>query len=304
MEFKKTTIKMPSSDNIHTLRGVIYIPQGEAKGIFHLVHGMREHIGRYDGFMSTLAENGYIVAGYDNLGHGASVNNDSELGFIAEKKGYNLLAEDVYNFGKKLRKNNKGLPFILMGHSMGSFIVRLAAAKHPEGIDKLIICGTGGPNPASAAGLLLCDIIGFFKGKRSYSKFIYNMAFGKYNDGFEGRHNYEWLTKDQEEIEKHRVDPLCHFKFSVGGMHDLVKLNSLTNKSRYIKMLNPDMPILLISGSEDPVGEKGKGVEKVYVNYKKYGKNVTKKIYENCRHEIHNDTCRDEMMADILEFIK
>ncbi|MBR0467023.1 MAG: alpha/beta fold hydrolase [Clostridia bacterium] len=304
MDFTKTTIKMPSSDKIHTLKGVIYLPNGTHKGVFHLVHGMTEHIGRYDWFMSTLAQNGYIVAGYDNLGHGHSVNNDSELGFIAKKKGYKLLAEDVYLFGEKLRKNNKGLPFILMGHSMGSFIVRLAAALHPEGIDKLIICGTGGPNPMAPIGLLLADILALFKGKKAFSPLLDNMAFGKYNDGFEGRHDYEWLTKDQDIIEKHKDDKYCHFNFSISAMHDLVKLNYLTNKPKYIKKLRDDMPIFLVSGSDDPVGDKGKGVNKVYVNYKKYGKDVKMKIYENCRHEIHNDTCKDEMIEDLLEFMK
>ena len=153
MNYKKTNIKMPSADKVHTLKGVIYLPEGQPKGVFHLVHGMTEHIGRYDWFMSTLAQNGYIVAGFDNLGHGRTVNDKSEFGFIAKKKGYELLALDVHNFGDKLRKNHKGLPFILMGHSMGSFIVRLSAAKYPEGIDKLIVCGTGGPNPLAGAGL-------------------------------------------------------------------------------------------------------------------------------------------------------
>lgn len=304
MDYVKKTIKMPSADKTHTLRGVIYLPANGAKGIFQLVHGMREHIGRYDSFMSTLAQNGYIVAGLDNLGHGNSVNDKSELGFIANKKGYDLLAEDVYKFGCKLKGNNKGLPLILMGHSMGSFIVRLAAAKHPDFIDKLIVCGTGGPNKMAPVGLFLSSVLGLFKGKRGYSNLLKKMAFGSYNKGFEGRHSYEWLTSDQEEIAKHKADTLCHFDFTISAMHDLVSLSYLVNKPKYIKRLNSEMPILLISGSLDPVGEKSKGVNKVYVNHKKYGKNIEMKLYENCRHEIHNDTCKEEMMADILEFIK
>ena len=131
-----------SSDKVHYLKGRIYIPEGSPKGLLHVVHGMTEYIGRYDGFMREMAEFGYITFGYDHLGHGMTAVDESELGFIAHKGGWNLLVDDVFLFGNEIRKAMSGekLPFILMGHSMGSFIVRLTAARYQHH-DKLIVMG-------------------------------------------------------------------------------------------------------------------------------------------------------------------
>lgn len=265
---------------------------------------MTEHIGRYDFLMQFYAEQGYIVAGYDNLGHGRTVRR-SDLGFIAPKKGYSLLVDDVHVFAEKLRKNNKGVPYILMGHSMGSFIVRLAANKYPDDFDKLIICGSAGPNPLAPVGLLLLDIITPFKGKRGYSKMISKMTFGSYNNGFNEESHSAWLSKDDEYKKKRLSDPYCNFHFTVSAMHDLIKLNHLCNKRKWYKNFKKDLPTLIISGDKDPVGEHGKGITKVYNKLKANGvSDITFKLYENCRHEIHNDTCREEVEADILSFIE
>ena len=292
-----------SSDGVHTLYGKIYIPNKNIKGIFHLVHGMTEYIGRYDHLMSFIALNGYICAGYDNLGHGKTSEND-QLGFIAEKDGYKFLIRDVKLFEDKLKAEYKDLPLILMGHSMGSFIVRLAAEKYPESIDKLIICGTAGPNPIAPIGLLITDLISAFKGKHSYSKTVENIAFGAYNKHFDNSSKYNWLTKDKSVIEKYEKDKFCTFHFSVQAMHDLVKLNIECNKKRWFENLKGELDILIISGKDDPVGNYGKGVKAVYGNLLKHNKTKIKlKLYENCRHEIHNDTSKDEMFSDILLFI-
>ena len=128
MAYTKKEISVPSSDGLHMLKGVTYIPQGEIKGIFHLVHGMREYIGRYEHFLPFFAENGFVCVGYDHLGHGNTAN-EGELGFIAQKGGYKYLVEDVYRFAEHIKSEFPDLPYILMGHSMGSVIVRLAATR-------------------------------------------------------------------------------------------------------------------------------------------------------------------------------
>ena len=291
-----------SSDGIHTLKGVVYLPESEPKGILHLVHGMTEYIGRYNLLMSIISTAGFIVCGFDNLGHGKTASED-ERGFIAEKDGYRFLIEDVKIFGDSVKADYPDIPYYLFGHSMGSFIVRLAAEKYGESIDKLIICGTGGPNPAAGAGLLICDIISLFKGKRGYSGFIENMAFGSYNRKFPGGTKYEWLTKDKKIIEAYAADPLCTFRFTLSALHDLVKLNSLCNKPEWFKNMRKNLPILLISGADDPVGDYGKGVKAVYEKLKEQGCNVQLRLYKNCRHEIHNDTCKTESTQDILKFL-
>ncbi len=302
MNYEIKTVKVRSSDNIHTLKGKIFIPEGEIKGIFHLVHGMTEHIDRYDGFFDEFAKRGYVCCGYDNLGHGKTANNAEELGFIAHKKGYDYLMRDVKVFSDKIRKNYPNVPYILMGHSMGSFIVRGTAVNYVLDPDKLIICGTGGPNIASGAGLLLTDIFKLLFGEKHISDIIDKTAFGTYNKRFEGTSPYNWLTKDSEAIKKYSKDDYCTFKFTVSAMHDLVKLNRIANSRKFFRELDPKIPVLIVSGDSDPVGNYGKGVKKVYNKLKK-GRNVTLKLYKDGRHEIHNDTCKEEMIKDILEFI-
>ncbi|MBO4692951.1 MAG: lysophospholipase [Clostridia bacterium] len=290
-----------SSDSLHKLKGVVYMPAGEPLGIFHLVHGMTEYIGRYDALLSLVASAGFIACGFDNLGHGKTAS-EGERGFIASKKGYKYLIDDVMLFGNSVKKDYPGIPYYLMGHSMGSFIVRLTAEKYKNSIDRLIICGTGGPNPASGAGLALINILMLFKGKHGYSDFVENMAFGSYNKRFTGG-KYSWLTKDEAVQSAYAADPLCTFRFTLSALKDLVKLNSLCNRPGWFKSLRKDMPILLISGEDDPVGNYGKGVRTVYSRLKKYGYDVTLNLYENCRHEIHNDSCKQQSAKDILKFI-
>lgn len=293
-----------SSDKQHQLKGKIYLPEGEAKGLLHVVHGMCEYIGRYDFFMREIAEEGYITFGYDHLGHGYTAKDNSELGFIAHENGWQKLIDDVYLFGEEVRKEyGESLPFTLMGHSMGSFIVRLTAAKYDH-YDKLIVMGTGGPNPAAGAGIAVCGMLKIFKGERGYSNLVQNMAFGTYNKGFEQENDpYAWLSVNKENRDNYRVDPFCTYQFTLSAMQDLVKLNKYSNDSEWFEKMNKQKPILLTAGGEDPVGEHGTGVKKVYELLKEAGANVQLKLYEGYRHEILNDYCRDTVIADIKSFI-
>lgn len=304
MSFELKEFCVNSTDNIHTLAGRLYIPEGEIKGLFHIVHGMTEYIERYDCLMSHLAENGYLTFGYDNLGHGKTAKDESELGFIAHKDGWKYLVNDVDNFENAVKKLYPEKPLFLMGHSMGSFIARLAAENFKENYSKLIFCGTGGKNPLANAGLIITDIIRAIKGEKHISKTVKNMAFGSYNKRFVGSTGREWLTNDIAAVEKYATDKFCNYDFTVSAMHDLIKLNAMSNRKEWYYNINPDTPVLLIAGDCDPVGNYGKGVKEVYNKLINAKATAEIKLYENCRHEIHNDTCRDEVFHDILEFIK
>lgn len=300
-EIKELTVK--STDNIHTLNGRIYIPSGDIKGVVHIVHGMTEYIERYNHLMSFLAENGFVACGYDNLGHGKTVRDDSELGFISDKEGWKYLINDVGTFSNAVKNFYPDKNLYLFGHSMGSFIARLAAVRFDSLYKKLIICGTGGENPLSNAGLLLTDLMMLFKGKHYISNLVIKMAFGEYNKKFGNDSKYNWLTNDKTVIEKYSKDKLCTFSFTVSAMHDLIMLNKVCNKKVWYKEISKELPILLLSGEDDPVGNYGKGVKQVYRDLKNIGANVELKLYENCRHEILNDLCKQEAMEDILNFI-
>ena len=305
VEIKREELRVKSSDNEHELYGIVYLPDGEPRGVFQVVHGMIEHIGRYDRFMTLLANEGYIACGHDHLGHGKTARDESEYGFIAEKDGYQRLVDDVQIFGSAVReKHGKALPYFLMGHSMGSFIVRLTAEQY-DSYDKLIIMGTGGPNPAAGPGLFMISILELFKGKKGYSPFIDKVAFGKYNEHYKEEGDYKsWLSSIPEERELNKTDPLCNFRFSLSGMRDLLMVNKLSNRKEWATSLNKEKPVLLVSGSEDPVGEYGKGVRTVCKMLSDAGVPVTCKIYEESRHEILNDVSGEEVRTDILNFLQ
>ena len=297
--------KAPSTDGIHDLAGKVYFPDKSPVGILHVLHGMTEHIARYDTFMREMAEAGYITCGYDHLGHGNTAADPSELGFIAEKGGDDLLLRDVKAFLDAVRgEYGEDLPYVLMGHSMGSFIARLAAEKYVKP-HKLIIMGTGGPNPIAGVGLALIGIIKACKGPRHISPFIDNMAFGGYNKRFgEDAHPKAWLTKDAGVRDAYMADPFCTFPFTISAMGDLIRLTKNANRGAWFKSLPQGLPILLVSGHDDPVGDFGKGVETVCAKLQKAGHPVTCRLYSGYRHEILNDACHDRVVADILDFLK
>ncbi|MBQ8196193.1 MAG: alpha/beta hydrolase [Oscillospiraceae bacterium] len=290
-----------SSDGSHLLRGKVYLPEGEVKGYFHIVHGMTEHIGRYDRLMSEMAEKGYIAFGYDHLGHGATAG-EGELGFIASSDGWKYLCLDVERFACDVIGEYGDMPYYLMGHSMGSFIVRLAVTMGAKPT-KLIVMGTGGKNPAADIGL---KIIGFIKklfGEKHISKLVENIAFGSYNKRFPGEDEKAWLTNDMLVREKYMADPYCNYKFTVSAMEDLVTLNRNSNLDETFKKTSHDMPILLVSGSEDPVGDYGEGVKQVYESYKRAECDVKLHLYNEYRHEILNDKSYEKVVYDIVDFI-
>lgn len=296
--------EIPSTDKIHTLRGVLFLPEGEIKAVLQISHGMVEHIGRYKPFMTYLAENGFAVFGHDHIGHGATAENDEELGYFAEKDGWKTVIDDVHAFGSAVMQEFPGKKHFLLGHSMGSFIARNAAAKYPEDFDAFIIMGTGGPNPASDLGLFLTSFIKCVKGGKHISTLADKAAFSTYNKKTGSDNPYAWLTHDEEMLTAHDADKYCMFKFTVSAMHDLVKLQKEANLKKWFRSVNKDMPIFIVSGDEDPVGGYGRGVKKVYERLSAAGvRDVTLKLYPGMRHEILNEVGRDEVESDILHWM-
>lgn len=292
-----------SSDGIHTLRGIMLVPENP-KGILQISHGMVEHIGRYGDFMTYLAENGFIVCGHDHLGHGRTAESDGDFGFFASKDGNRIVCEDVFLFGNAVKEEYPDLPFILMGHSMGSFIARCTVRMHPEACDALIIMGTSGKNPLSYPGLLISRLIRKIRGEKYVSKFVMWVAFSSYNKRTDGDHPFAWTTCDKKELEKRDADPFCNFPFTVSAMCDLILLQSICNKRDWYMNIRKDLPMLIVSGEQDPVGNYGKGVEQVYAALIAEGvTDVSRKLYPEMRHEILNEIGRETVQADILDFL-
>lgn len=303
MNIKIDEMNVLSTDGLHTLKGKVYIPEGKAKGYFQVVHGMTEHIDRYDDFMRIIAQNGYICFGFNNLGHKHTAD-DTELGFIAEKQGYKYLVDDVATFYAAVSNKYRAKRYILMGHSMGSFIVRLFAEKYEGTLDNLIICGTGNNCLSALVGAGIAKLLEIIKGPFYYSDLLEKIIFGAYNLGFSEPSKYAWLTKDSKIIDNYENDIYCTFRFTVSAIKDLLMLTYRSNRKNWYKNIDKELPMLLIAGDKDPVGAKGRGVKKIFKKLRLSGaKDVNIFLYENCRHEILNDTCKAETIQDILDFI-
>lgn len=293
---------LPSTDGRHTLHGVVYEPDGDILGIVQVVHGKSEHIDRYDRFMRALCDAGYLAFGHNHIGHKSS-SGDDELGFFGYDGGFRHMVNDVNAFGDAVAEQYPGKKRFLFGHSMGSFVVRLAALQSGDKLSGLIVCGTGGPQKGARAGLILCNIVTLFHGGRYVSPFLEKLVFSKYTSRTGDDNPDSWLSTDKDEVNKFSQDEYCGFMFTACGMHDLIKLNYVSNKPIWSYAISPQLPIFLIAGTDDPVGDYGKGVQKVYDRLAAAGRNVKIKLYNGARHEILNDFCRDEVTDDILEFI-
>lgn len=302
MEIRLLEKKVPSTDGVHMLSGVVMIPEGEIRGIFQIVHGMTEYVMRYEQFMSRMADAGYIVCGYDHLGHGHTVNDKSELGFIAHKNGWKYLVDDIAVFAASMKQEyGRDLPYILFGHSMGSFVARLSAAKY-DFEDKLILSGTGGPNPATKAGISVLKKIKRIKGEHFVSEKINNLIFGTYNKRFGYDDPNNWLSNIEGVRKAYADDELCNYSFTVSALEDLLRLSMESNKRRWFRSCVIKKPVLLLSGADDPVGDYGMGVKKVHDRLRDNGTDVHFILYKNCRHELLNDLCREKVTQEIIRF--
>lgn len=308
MKIEKSEFSFPSALPEHTVKGLVYTPVVKAniKALFQISHGMAEHKERYDEFCTFLAENGYAVFIHDHIGHGESVNSDEELGFFGERSGWKVLVEDCYSVTKYAREEFGNKPVIIFGHSMGSFVARAYTQKYGVALSGAIYCGTSGANPAAGIAIKLADAVAHSKGNMYRSEIINTMAFGAYNKRIKPkRTEFDWLSTDESEVDKYLADKYCGFLFTACGFRDLFTVLKKVSGKAWYKAVRKDLPILLVAGDADPVGEYGKGVKQVYKDLKKTGhSNTSLKLYKGARHEILNDTVRKDVAQDVLNWLE
>lgn len=275
------------------------------KAVVQLVHGMEEHIGRYEEFANFLAKNGFLVVGHDHLGHGRTVKKEDERGFFTDENGWFYLAEDIHILQNKMKHEYFNIPYIIMGHSMGSLLTRTYVTLYKDNLDGIIITGTSGQKAGLLTGKLLAKLLMIFKGKKYKSKMLANLVTGSFNSQFKpNKTPVDWTTSDEKVIEEHLKDTIPHCKFSVSAYYELFRGSMYLNKKKNIEK-TPNVPILIFSGEKDPVGEKGKGVKRVYNMLKKTKKeDVTLKLYPNGRHEMLNEVNRKEVFEFVLNWIE
>lgn len=307
MSFIKKEFTFPSTSGLADIHCASYLPEnGEIKAVMQIAHGMAEHHARYEKFISVLCDKGIAVYINDHLGHGKSVKNDDELGYFGDRDGWKCFVEDCCELSIIAKQENEGKPFIFFGHSMGSFIARAFSFKYAKDIDGAIFCGTAGPNPAAGAGIALTKVIKKLKGDHHRSKLINSVGFGTYNSKFEDRTPFDWLTRDNDEVDKYIADPYCGFLFTAPGYCDLFSLLGYVSSKEWFAGFNKQLPVLMISGDMDPVGEYGKGVKKVEFMLRAEGKeNLETILYKDARHEILNESqCFDTVCEDVIAWIE
>ncbi|HIW86391.1 MAG TPA: alpha/beta hydrolase [Candidatus Eubacterium faecipullorum] len=293
-----------SATGVCEIHGRQFLPQTQAKAAVAIHHGMAEHMERYADFITYLTSNGVTVFMHDMANHGSSNQNRAELGFFGKKDGWLGLIKDYKTVFECMRKAYPAVKHIAFGHSMGSFVVRCFDARYPELSSASVYMGTGGTNDAAGIGIKVADLIAHTKGAHHRSELMDKLAFGKYNVKFEKRTSYDWLTRDQAIVDQYIADPLCGYLFTIKGMADLLHLNTAANSDEWYEKVRKDLPILLISGAEDPVGEYAKGIDEVYNKLLQSGHTaVEEKLYPECRHEVLNELNKEEVYEDIYSFI-
>lgn len=284
--------------------GWLYQPATEQiRGIIQICHGMTEHMGRYHEFMRYLARSGYIVCGADHPGHGRSAVNGH--GFFAPENGNLLLVENQYLFSRIMQKEFPGYPLILFGHSMGSFAARIYAAKYPSVLAGLILSGTGRGHFFLDAAIASARYSVRRHGPRHIDKKLDQFVFGMFNRPFASEHPHSgWLSRDMEQVRLYCNDPACNFTFTVSALRDLLLLVRASNQKNCFSSASKDLHLLVFSGSQDPVGEQGKGVRQVYEHYVAAGVHDAQlNLYEGGRHEMLNEVNRCQVYQDILRWL-
>ncbi len=310
--------EFPSSNTYYTIHGKMWIPKHDVIAVVQISHGMAEHIDRYDEFARFLAERQILVIGNDHMGHGKSINSEEDLGYFSipfigakgkDKEKYtssSLAVQDLRYITKVVKKHYPGVPYILLGQSMGSFLARRYMMEYGREIDGAILMGTGNPPYKEVLlGKILCGLISKIKGDRHRSKLLYLLMFGTYNKRIKkpvGKN--AWITSDNERIKLYNQDKKCGYIFTVNGIKALFSTILFVEKESNIAKIPKDIKTLLISGSDDPVGGYTKQVKEVYEQYKKHGmEDISVKFYEESRHELINEKVREYVFKDIDEWI-
>lgn len=305
---KREEFYYDSRDMVTKIHAVQWTPDVErVRAVLQISHGMTEHILRYEEFAQAMCEQGYLVVGNDHLGHGQSKREEEPYGYFCKRDAATVVIRDVHRLKKIIQERNPGVPYFLLGHSMGSFIARGYLARYGTGIDGAVIVGTGNQSPALLkSSQALVGLQTLFLGSRHQAKMVDRLAFGTYNQRFEPkRTNHDWLSVREDNVDRYEADPLCGFTFTLNGFATLLRLAENAGKEETVAAVPKDLPVLFLAGMEDPVGEYGAAVKAVYERFLQQGiRNTALKLYEGDRHEILNEADRHQVYDDIAQFLE
>ena len=303
-------LRFPSADGRSTIRALVWWPElaagTRARGVVQVIHGMAEHVERYDALARLFASRGFVVCGDDHAGHGASCDPDS-YGCLPARGGAEALVADEHTLRRLVTERmGADAPYLLLGHSLGSYIARVYLAEHGEGLAGVILSGTGTlPVAVSWAGHALARLICAVRGEKYRSKLLDGMGVGGYARAVPGPTGCEWLSHNEKNVATYVADPRCGFMFSAGGYAAVTKLTARACSLAWARRAPHDVPLLFVSGAEDPVGDNGRGVRAAAELARRAGqRHVDMRIYEGMRHEIFNEDDGGRVMADVLSWVE
>jgi alpha-beta hydrolase superfamily lysophospholipase len=276
------------------------------KGVVQIAHGMAEHAARYERFAGVLTKAGYAVYANDHRGHGKTAGSVEKLGYFADENGWEKVVNDMHTLTGIIKKEFSDKPFFLFGHSMGSFLSRHYSMLYAGELTGLVLSGTGGdPGALGKIGLFVAGMEAKLRGKKAKSEIMNKLSFGAFNGAFKpNRTDYDWLSRDNAEVDKYIKDPWCGTVFTAGFFCDMLGGIGYINKQENIAKIPKSLPIYLFSGAKDPVGTNTKGVTQVYNTLKSAGiGDLNLKFYENGRHEMLNEINRDEVFSDVITWL-
>lgn len=294
-----------SEDKVTNIHAIEWVPDGEVKAILQIAHGMVEFIDRYKEFAEFLNDRGILVVGNDHLGHGKSVKSKDYYGYFAGEHGNRAVIRDIHKLRIIASKGYENVPYFIMGHSMGSFLVRQYICIHGKGLAGAIIMGTGWHSALETwLGMRLTSAIAAKKGWDYVSDFVDRLAFGGYNASFGDGDGKDWLSANRENVQWCSSEPMCNFKFTVNGYYNMFYGINMLSHKKYLQKMPKDLPVAFVAGDDDPVGNFGVGVLKVYEQFRSLGmSDVSCKLYPGDRHEILNEDDRYDVFNYIYQWI-
>ena len=303
---KKTENYFESSNGENTVKYYVYEPDdADIKAVIQFVHGMAEHIERYEEFFEYLTGEGFAVYGDNHIGHKDSVKSDDDLGYFAHEDGWKCLVKDEHRLTQIIRKDYPDHRIFIYGHSMGSFITRAYISQFSDDVAGAVISGSAGKNPALGAGKKLTALIRKIKGERYRSPLITAIMFGSYNKRYKNvKTAYDWLTRDESVVAAYEADKYCGFMFTTSGYMDLMNVLEYVTDNSWYEKVPKKLPMFFIAGEMDPVGNWGAAYVEIDEKFKKLSMaDVTVRLYPEMRHEVHNEIGKEKVWRDVTSWI-
>ena len=299
-------LRYPSARAGFTVYAREWLPERPARAVIQIVHGIAEHIGRYEEIARFLSGYGFLVCGEDHLGHGRTAEGGN-YGFFAPADGWDLVVRDIRRLRELEGEKYPTLPYFLLGHSMGSFLTRTYLIAYPGTLDGAILSGTGQePAPLVALGRALSALECRRLGPQGVSPLVDTLSLGAYNRRFRpNRTSADWISRDPAAVDAYLADPLCRSKPTVSMFRDMMEGLQFIAVRDNLRKMDPSTPVLLLSGDRDPVGGMGRGVRKVQNMFLDAGcTDVTLKLYPGGRHEMFHEVNQQEVFQDLLAWLE